>query len=65
MWHLCYYKRNIDRMRLDSNVIDWVESVKYLGVLLVVGGRKFSFEIQVLGAHFTLLLITFVAMQRV
>jgi len=65
MWHLCYYKRDIEPMRLDSNVINWVESVKYLGVLLVVGGRKLSFEIQVLGAHFTLLLITFVAMQRV
>jgi len=64
MWHLCYYKRDIEPMRLDSNVINWVESVKYLGVLLVVGGRKLL-KYRFLGAHFTLLLITFVAMQRV
>jgi len=52
MWHLCYYKRDIEPMRLDSNVINWVESVKYLGVLLVVGGRKLSFEIQVFRRSF-------------
>ena len=39
MWHFCYYKRDIDRMRLDSKVIKKAESVKYLGVH-VVRGRK-------------------------
>ena len=51
MWHFCYYKRDIDRMRLDSNVINWAESVKYLGVH-VVRGRKLSFETQVFRRSF-------------
>ena len=51
MWHFCYYKRDIDRMRLDSNVINWAESVKYLGVH-VVRSRKLSFETQVFRRSF-------------
>ena len=38
-------KRDIDPMQLDSNVINWVDSVKYLGVN-IVDGKKLSFEIQ-------------------
>jgi len=38
-------KRDIDPMQLDSDIINWVDSVKYLGVN-IVGGKKLSFEIQ-------------------
>ena len=31
-------------MQLDNDVINWVDSIKYLGVN-IVGGKKLSFEI--------------------
>ena len=37
-------------MRLGDDSINWVESIKYLGVH-IVGGKKLSFDIQALSAH--------------
>ena len=36
-------KRDIDPMQLDNDIINWVDSLKYLGVNII--GGKLSFEI--------------------
>jgi len=38
-------------MRLGDDSINWVESIKYLGVN-IVGGKKLSFDIQALRRSF-------------
>jgi len=44
-------KRNIENMGLVDDSINWVESIKYLGVH-IVGGKKLSFDIHALRRSF-------------
>ena len=44
-------KRNIENMHIGDDSINWVESIKYLGVH-IVGGKKLSFDIQALRRSF-------------
>ena len=45
-----YHKRDTDPVWLDSDAVNWLESVKYLGVD-TVGGRRLSFKKQVFRRH--------------